>query len=146
MEWWDRTLVGNAIETASELLETRSDGGRMMIVLTDGETPDMADGRAVEIGQALKAKQIVLYAISVRAEGASNELQTACEISGGRLFESGDQQGLHAVFQDIDRLQPVQLSSAQPRWLDYNRPIALVGLGLLALLQLANLGLRYTPW
>jgi Ca-activated chloride channel family protein len=146
LEWWDGTLVGNAILSCAELLEQRSEGDRMMIVLTDGETRDMEGGLATQIGQTLKSKNIVLYAISVRAEGASEDLRTACQITGGQLFEAGDGPGLESVFDRIDRLQRTRLASAQTRWLQYDRPFALVGLALLALQQVVALGLRYTPW
>lgn len=146
LEWWDKTLVGNAILSCAELLEQRSAGDRMMIVLTDGETRDMEGGLATQIGRTLKSKNIVLYAISVRAEGASEDLRTACRITGGQLFEAGDGPGLQSVFDRIDRLQRTRLASAQTRWLQYDRPFALVGLALLTLQQLVALGLRYTPW
>lgn len=40
----------------------------MLIVLTDGETPDMEGALATQLGQKLKSKKIVLYGISVRSE------------------------------------------------------------------------------
>ena len=146
LEWWDRTLVGNAIRTAAELLVQRSEGDRMMIVLTDGETRDMEGALAVELGQELRANDIVLYAISVRAEGASDDLRTACDLTGGQLFESGDIPDLQEVFRNIDQLQPTQLEAAQPRWLRFDYPFALAGLSLLALSLIAACGVRYTPW
>jgi Ca-activated chloride channel family protein len=146
LEWWDRTLVGNAIVSCSELLKERSDGDRMLIVLTDGETSDLKGGKAAQIGQDLKSQKIIMYAISVRSEGASDDLQTACQITGGRLFESGDIPGLPAVFRQIDQLQRTKLAAAHTQWLEQDRPFALIGLALLAIYQVASLGFRYTPW
>ena len=118
----------------------------MLIVLTDGETRDMEDALATQLGQKLKSKKIVLYGISVRSEGASRELKTACEITGGQLFESGDRPGLQSVFRQIDQLQRAQLASAQPQWLQHDRPFAMIGLALLALFLVTILGARFTPW
>jgi hypothetical protein len=87
-----------------------------------------------------------MYAISVRSEGASDDLQTACQITGGRLFESGDIPGLQAVFRQIDQLQRTKLAAAHTQWLEQDRPFALIGLALLAIYQVASLGFRYTPW
>lgn len=146
LEWWDRTLVGNAITQCSVLLEQRSEGDRMLIVLTDGETRDMEGALAAQIGQSLKDRDIVLYAISVRSEGASPDLRTACAITGGQMFESGDIPGLRAVFRQIDQLQKTKLAAAQSQWLDYDQPFAIAGLALLTVQIIASLGLRFTPW
>lgn len=146
LKWWDGTRVGNAIRSCAELLEERSDGDRMMIVLTDGETRDMVGGLATEIGQTLKSKGIVMYGISVRSQGASEDFRTVCQITGGQLFESDDMPGLQSVFEQIDELQRTRLASAQTQWLQNDRPFAIAGLVLLALQQLAAFGLRYSPW
>jgi Ca-activated chloride channel family protein len=146
LEWWDGTRVGNAITSCSELLEQRSEGDRMLIVLTDGETRDMEGGLATQIGQTLKSKNIVLYGISVRDEGASDDLRAACQVTSGELFEAGDEEGLRAVFRRIDQLQRTKQAAAQTRWLEFDRPFALVGLVLLGIQMLAAFGLRYTPW
>ncbi len=146
LEWWDGTKIGNAIVSCAELLEQRNEGDRMLIILTDGESTDMRGGLATQIGQDLKSKRIILYAISVRTEGAAEDLQTACRATGGQLFESDDVPGLQSVFRQIDQLQKAKLVSAQTQWLQYDRPFAIVGLILLGLQQLAGLGLRYTPW
>ncbi|QDU92858.1 vWA domain-containing protein [Lignipirellula cremea] len=146
LEWWDGTLIGNAILTCADLLEERSEGDRMLILLTDGESSDLQGELALQAGQKLQEKNITLYAISVRAESYSEDLSRVCELSGGRLFESGDVPALQAVFQEIDQLQRAKLASAQTRWLQFDRPFAWAGLFLLALQQLAALGLRYAPW
>ena len=137
LEWWDRTLVGNAIVSCSELLQQRSEGDRILIVLTDGETPDLKGRLAQQIGQTLKSEKIILYAISVRTEGASEHLQTACQITGGQFYEAGDTPGLQAVFGQIDWLQRTELVAAQTQWLQHDRPFALAGLILLGLYRFA---------
>jgi Ca-activated chloride channel family protein len=144
-EWWDNTLIGNAITKCAELLEQRSEGDRMMIVITDGESQDIKGAEGTQIGQDLKAKNIVLYAISVRSEGASRDLGTICNMTGGKLYESGDFQGLQAVFKQIDLLQQARQPAAEPQWLENDKPFAIAGLCLLGMQLMAMLGLRYAP-
>lgn len=146
LEWWDGTKVGNAIVSCADLLEQRNEGDRMLIVLTDGETRDLEGELGVQVGQMLKSKKIVLYAISVRAQPASGDLQAVCQMTEGKMFDSDDAPGLEAVFRKIDQLQKAKLVSAQSQWLEHDGPFALIGLVLLGLQQLASLGLRYTPW
>jgi hypothetical protein len=118
----------------------------MLIVLTDGETPDLKGGKASEIGQNLKSQKIIMYAISVRSEGSSDDLRTACQITGGQLFDAGDMPGLQSDFHQIDQLQRTTLAAAQTQWRQHDRPFALIGLLLLAVHQLTSPGLRYAPW
>ena len=146
LEWWDGTLVGNAIESCAELLEGRHEGDRMLIVLTDGETRDLRGELGQQVGQSLKDRKIILYAISVTANTHSEDLRNTCRLTGGELFESGDIPGLQSVFRKIDELQRAKLASAQTQWLERDRPFALLGLALLALQMLSIVGLRYTPW
>ncbi len=146
LNWWDGTKIGNAILACAELLEHRNEGDRMLIVLTDGETSDLEGPLATQVGQMLKSKNIILYAVSVRTGPPLDDLRTVCEATGGQAFESGDVPALQAVFRQIDRLQKAKLVSSQTQWLQFDRPFALAGLGLLAFQLLAALGLRYTPW
>lgn len=146
LHWWDGTKVGNAVLTCAELLEQRHEGDRMIIVLTDGESADLEKGAATEIGQQMKAKKILVYAISIRNAAASEDLRTLCQTTGGQCFESGDSQTLSAVFRQIDQLQRAKLVSSQPQWLEFYRPFAILGLVFLGLQQLAAFGLRFTPW
>ena len=116
-----------------------------MIVITDGESQDMKGALATQLGNDLKSKNIFLYSISVSSEGASSDLKKVSEITGGRLYEPGDFQGLQSVFRQIDQLQQARQLTAQPQWLENVAPFAIAGLCLLALQIVSILGLRYTP-
>jgi Ca-activated chloride channel family protein len=145
-KWWDGTKVGNALVECAKLLEERHDGDRMVIVLTDGESPDLLNGRAAQIAAELKAKRIVVYMISIRNGPPAQELGIVAEGTGGEVFESGDAETLRSVFRRIDGLQRAKLVSGQPQWLEFSPPFALAGLVLLVLQQAAAFGLRFTPW
>lgn len=145
-KWWDGTKVGHALKECAKLLEERNEGDRMLIVLTDGESPDLQNGQAAVIARELKKKNIVVYIISIRNGAPPEELRTVSQITGGEIFESGDIAALRSVFQRIDGLQRAKLVAAQTTWLEFYIPFALVGLVLLALQQAAAFGLRFTPW
>ena len=146
LRWWDGTKVGNAMLACAELLEERHEGDRMLIVLSDGESADLEGDLATQVGQTLKSKKIIVHSISVRTQAPLEGMRRVSQVTGGQMFESGDSAGLREVFRQIDQLQRAKLVSAQTQWLEEFRLIALVGLALLVLQQIAALGLRFTPW
>lgn len=146
LRWWDGTKVGNAMLSCAELLEERHDGDRMLIVLSDGESDDLLGDLATQVGQTLKSKRIVVHSISVRTQEPLEGMRRVSQITRGQMFESGHSAGLREVFRQIDQLQRAKLASAQTQWLEYFRPIALVGIVLFVLQQCAAFGVRFTPW
>jgi Ca-activated chloride channel family protein len=146
LRWWDGTKVGNALRECAKVLEARHEGDRMLIVLTDGESPDLQNGQADVIAGELKRKNIVVYMVSIRNGSPPEELRTVAQITGGEIFESGDLPALRSVFKRIDSLQRAKLVAAETTWLEYFSPLALAGLVLLGLHQAAAFGLRFTPW
>ncbi len=145
-KWWDGTKVGNALVECAKLLEERSEGDRMVILLTDGESPDLLNGQAAIIARGLKERNIVVYMISIRNTPPAEELKTITQITGGETFESGDIDALRSVFTKIDQLERAKLVAKQTTWLEFYRPFAWIGLLLLGLQQAAAFGLRFTPW
>jgi len=143
---WDGTKVGNACLECAALLEKRNKGDRMLIVLTDGESPDLQNGKAAVVAKELKAKNIVVYVLSIRNGTPPEELTTLATVTGGKIFESGDMPALRNVFVEIDKLQREKLVDAQTTWLEYFQPFAWIGLACLVLNQIAAFGLRFTPW
>lgn len=146
LRWWDGTKVGNAMLACAELLEQRHEGERMLIVLSDGESSDLEGDLATQVGQTLKSKKIIVHSISVRTQAPLEGMRRVSQITGGQMFEAGDSVAFREVFRQIDQLQRAKLVSAQTQWLEYFRPIALAGLALLVLQQLAAFGLRFAPW
>ncbi len=146
LTWWNGTKVGNALIECAKLLSARNTGDRMLIVMTDGESPDLLNGRAAEIARDLKAQKIVVYMISITSGPPAQELQIVAEGTGGEVFETGDAATLRNVFRRIDQLERAKLVSGRPQWLECFSPFALAGLVALALHQAAAFGLRFTPW
>jgi Ca-activated chloride channel family protein len=147
LKWWDGTKVGNALRECAKVLESRHEGDRMIIVLTDGESPDLKNGQAEVIARELLKKNIVVYIVSIRNGVPPEELRIVAQVTKGEIFESGDMPALRGVFKRIDGLQRAKLVAAQTTWLEYYSPFALSGLLLLSVQLLAACGgLRFTPW
>lgn len=136
-----------ASESADANANSRGPAGDKLIVLiTDGESPDLDGGAAGRIGQELRDAGIVLQAIHVGDGAPPAQLAEAAVPTGGRVHSAQDRAGLRDVFAFIDRMQPAQVRSKRPEPIDFFAPFALVGLALLGLHQLCLLGLRWTPW
>jgi len=143
---WDGTKVGNALRECAKVLAARSEGDRMLILMTDGESADLDNGQAAIIARELKKQNIVTYVISISNARPPETLRTVAEITGGEIFESGDLPALRAVFQRIDGLQRAKLVATQTTWLEYYQPFAAAGFVLMLLQAAASFGLRFTPW
>lgn len=146
LKWWDFTKVGNALRECAKVLEQRHDGDRMIIVLTDGESPDLKNGQAEIIAREMLKKNIVVYILSINNTPPAEELRNVAQITKGEVFQSGDMPAIRGVFKRIDSLQRAKLVAAQTTWLDFFQPFALAGLALLAIQQLTAFGLRFAPW
>jgi Ca-activated chloride channel family protein len=145
-DMWDGTKVGNALGECAKVLAARSEGDRMLIVMTDGESEDLDNGQAAIIARELKKQNIVTYMISIRNGTPPETLRQVAQITGGEIFESGDLPALRAVFQRIDKLERAKLAASQTTWLEYYQPFAAAGFGLLLLHLAASFWLRFTPW
>jgi Ca-activated chloride channel family protein len=146
LDLWDKTAVGNAARECGKVLAGRSEGDRMLIIMTDGESQDIENGQAAIIARDLKKQKIVTYVISIRNGTPSEDMRALAEGTGGEVFESGDMPALRSVFQRIDKLERAKLVASQTTWLEYYQPFAAGGFGLLLLHLAAAFGLRFTPW
>ena len=67
-------------------------------------------------------------------------------MTGGEVFNPGDTKALDGVFQRIDAMSRAKLEQTAAELVDWFWPFTIVGLCLLGLYGLVQLGLRYTPW
>ena len=141
------TSIGAALEHTLKVMAARSEGDRMIILLTDGYSYDLANGRDVAIAQKLQAAGIQVFCIHIDNSAPPAEVSTIASMTGGQVFAAGDPAALQAVFQRIDAMKKARLEKISAETQDDFRPWALAGGGLLAawILSLAA-GLRYTPW
>ncbi len=140
------TEIGKALRATLRRVRERGQSDGLLVLISDGESADLGDGAARQVGNELAAAGVVLYAIHVGDEHVPKDLYDVTHPSGGQVFAARNPAALQAVFSQIDRLQPVRLRPTASRQIDAFAFPALVGLVVLGLHQLSLFGLRYTPW
>jgi Ca-activated chloride channel family protein len=140
------TQIAKALTECQKVLIKQKEGDRMIIIVSDGESPDLLGGRAAELGAALRENRIVVYYIHVADGAPQEEMGSIANTTGGASFAANDPNALHEVFRRIDSMQPTRLKPSEPENVDYFKPFALSGLALLGLGLAAMFGIRYTPW
>jgi Ca-activated chloride channel family protein len=147
----DGTAIGDALGLAVERLRESPARSRIALLLTDGvnnaghESPaaaaELAKTQGVKVytigagttGLApVRVKdpfsgRSVLRPVSVEVDEAT--LEEIARRTGGRFFRATDAEGLHEVYQEIDRLERTKITEERSRQFHEYFPIAL-GLGL----------------
>jgi Ca-activated chloride channel family protein len=140
------TRIGHALRAVKEVLTSREEGDRMIILVSDGNSFDLSGGASHEIGEDLAADDIAVYYIHVAEGQPQDETYTLASLTGGEAFAAGDPEALREVFRNIDEMEPTRLQPAAPRHVDFFEPFVWAGLVLAGIHGLALFGLRYTPW
>jgi len=140
------TQIGKALLACREKLTEQNEGDRMVILVSDGYSGDLGGERTYEVGAQLRADKIQLFHVHVAEGEAPAEMYELTGMTGGEVFTAGDPGTLKEVFRQIDSMAAVRMKPIAPRYADYFWPFALSGMIVLGLHQLAQLGLRYTPW
>jgi Ca-activated chloride channel family protein len=145
-ELWGGTFIGNALYGASAHLAERPVGDRMIILLTDGESPDIKSPKDVPIIADLKEKGVMVFAVFLTNDAVDQGLINICRSTNGEAFNAVTPEALNAVFKRIDEMKKVVVLEKKPRAADYYDPFFLPALSLLAAAVFALFGLRFTPW
>jgi Ca-activated chloride channel family protein len=118
----------------------------MIVLITDGYSFDLSDGKDVEIANSLKENGIVLYGVHVVKGAPPPEVSVLASITGGQYFSAGDPAALQAVFQQIDAIKqaPIKRLTSDP--VDNFTPFLIAGFTLAGIHLLTLFGLRYNPW
>lgn len=153
------TAIGDAIGLGIKHLRTRPENSRVLVMLTDGVnnagsiTPQQA-------GQLARTESIKVYTIGLGADamvqrsflGAravnpsaeidERSLTEIAEMTGGRYFRARSVADLVAVYEELDRLEPIEqdLQTYRPTRLLFHWPL---GAALLLSFALALLSM---PW
>ena len=139
------TEIGKAVKFCRTTLADRGDGDRMIILLSDGYSADLGPSRAREVGAELAADNIVIHAVHIGEGVAPSDLYDLTRPTNGQVFAANHPESLIDVFDQIDRMKPVELKSVARQQVFWYQPLALVGLGLLTLYVGSLFSLRYTP-
>ena len=140
------TMIGKALLACKEILTSREEGDRMIILVSDGDSFDLSGGNDESIAQTLKQKQHHGLLDPHLLERPAAEIVTSRGLTGGEVFPVDDPQALQAVFQRIDAMKATKLEKTASELLDDFAPVCIAGLSLLGLTGLTLFGLRYTPW
>ncbi len=123
------------------------EGDRLIILVSDGESPDMQGGRQYELARELNDARCVLYYVHVADDIAMiPEVAELARETGGEGLTATDKGALADVFNHINRMQPARIVPQGKVEMDDVRLCAATGVVALLLQTIALLGLRYTPW
>jgi Ca-activated chloride channel family protein len=147
LPWFGGTMIGRALGGCRDRLIRVKEGDRAIILITDGGSGDFGGGRDRQIAQELADAKIRVFTILIGNDGFGGDgIQTIAAGTGGKVFTAADPGALSAVFREIDSMQKAKFKQVTSDWVDFYRPLALVGLALAGLWAIGLLGLRYTPW
>ena len=144
--WMGGTMIGKALTACKEILTSREEGDRMIILVSDGGSFDLAGGNDEAIAQTLRASRIVVNAIHISEGEIPDSIITVARGTGGDVYTPNDPETLKEVFKRIDAMQETKLEKVSAETLDHFGPFCIAGLSLLGLSGLTMLGLRYNPW
>jgi len=140
------TEIGKALLACRKVLISREEGDRMILLISDGNSFDLSNGRDEEIARRLRDDNVVVYAVHISSSGPPDPIVNITSITGGDVFNPGDPDGLRNVFQRIDEMQETRIEKARAEAVDDYLPWSKLGLVVLGVGVLALFGLRYTPW
>ncbi|MEM8709345.1 MAG: vWA domain-containing protein [Planctomycetota bacterium] len=144
--WFGGTSIGKALKACRDVLVTREEGDRMIILISDGYSSDLSGGQDEVIADLMRESGIVVYGIHVASGRIPGEVVNIASISGGEFFEAGDPGALDVVFKRIDEMQVAELEKVAGEQLDDFRPWCWVGLAALGLFAFLGFFMRATPW
>lgn len=144
--WMGGTEIGKALMACRDLLLTREEGDRLIVLISDGASADLHSGRDEEISRLLKRDNIVVYAIHIAGGDIPEEIINITHYTGGEAFQPGDPEALKTMFGRIDAMNRARLVRTSAQVLDHFEPWCIAGFAFIGLSALSALGLRYTPW
>ena len=131
------TAIGDAIGLAVKRLEDRPKNHRVVILLTDGAN-NAGVLEPIKAAQLASRAKVKIYTIGVGARGANGlDEQTLAEvakITGGQFFRARNPAELNAIYQELNRLEPVnqEAETIRPTISLYHWPLGIAfGLSLL---------------
>lgn len=141
------TAIASALRFCKANMEAEAlEGDRMIVMVSDGDSPDLDGGQAELVGSELKEAGITLYHIHVGEDTIPSDVVDMARQTGGDAMQATDPTGIKQVFRHIDRMKPAKFTSTGTLPMDHFRPFALAAIVLACLHVIGLLGARYTPW
>ena len=114
--------------------------------VSDGFSADLGGQRDQEVIRKMKQDGITVYGIHIGGSRVPDPIVSITAATGGEVFNPGDPAALETVFARIDEMEETRMEKGSAEYIAWFEPFCLVGLGLLGLYLLFQLGLRHTPW
>jgi Ca-activated chloride channel family protein len=143
--WFGGTRIAYALLACRDELVKRETGDRLIILLSDGGSMDIAGADGVRCAMDLKSSGVVVHCVHIGGS-VPEGMRTIAGLTGGRVFTALDRAALDAVFADIDQMQKSKFRKKAPESIDFHAPFCTAGLALLGVYIACLFGLRYTPW
>ena len=140
------TMIGLGLKKCQDVLVTREKGDRMIILVSDGMSFDLGNGKEEVIGKSLAEDNIVVYSIHIGSGITPPEVSAVTNLSGGKSFSPQDIQSLESVFARIDKMEVAELKQTYAEVLDWFGPFTIAGVSFSAMTMVSLLLFRYTPW
>lgn len=119
------THIGKAVTKGIELFDRDTIETKVMLLLTDGVDAG-TDILPLDAADLAKKDSVIIYTIGIGdPDGKSGDLdeQTLTEIAemtGGQYFLAKDEQRLNQIYDELDKLEPIEYEEKQ------NRPVTLL--------------------
>ena len=140
------TAIGKALKQSEKYLTYATEGDRLIILISDGQSSDLYGGRDVKVAQSLKDNNIQVYTIHIGQGNTPPDVEIISSITEGATFSAGDPESLEIIFRRIDEMTQAPLERLTPDPVDNFRPYSLTALSICGVFLLTLFGLRYTPW
>ena len=124
------TAIGDAIGLAVKRLQDRPKSHRVVILLTDGAN-NAGALEPIKAAQLANRAEVKIYTIGVGARGGSGldekTLAEVAKITGGQFFRARNPDELEAIYQELNRLEPVdqEAETIRPTISLYHWPLGL---------------------
>ncbi|TRZ42058.1 VWA domain-containing protein [Robertkochia solimangrovi] len=119
------THIGKAITKGMSMFEKDTLKSRVMLLLTDGV--DAGDDiQPIDAANMAAKDSVVIYTLGIGEPGTSGSdldertLRQISEVTGGKYFLAKDQNELEKVYEELDKLEPIEYEEEE------NRPVTLL--------------------
>jgi Ca-activated chloride channel family protein len=144
--WLGGTEIAKALRYCRKVLAERSEGDKMILMVTDGDSYDLNSGNVDEMIKELSRDNVTVFAIIIGQTRVQDEMVQVTQRTGGEAFLAGDPEALNSIFRKIDQMKQAKIEKHIAESRDFYEPFCIAGFILAGLHLLTSFGLRYTPW
>src|SRR5690606_27461214 len=102
------TEIGRALLACQGRLQKVEKGDKMILLVSDGMSADLGNGRDQQIAAELKQNGITVYAIHIGGGNVPDQIINITSITGGEAFAPEDIDAMSKVFGKIDAMEQAE--------------------------------------